>query len=109
MLILPPGHAEALRTPRHIGGRERWVVGTMVAVVAALAVVLVISLGSKGHHTGNGCIATTLPYAFGGQDVYECGPAARRMCAAVDTPAGYGQQAGRLIATECRKLGLHVG
>jgi hypothetical protein len=109
MLILPPGHAKAIRTPRRMGLREKWVVGSMIGLLAALAVLLVISFGSKGHHTGNGCIATTLPYAFGGQDVYECGAAAKRMCAAVNTPAGYGQHAGRLIAIECRKVNLPVG
>jgi hypothetical protein len=109
MLILPPGHAKAIRTPRQMGAREKWIVGAMGGLLAALVVLLVISLGSKDHHTGNGCIATTLSYAFGGQNIYECGPAAKRMCAAVDTPAGYGQQAGRLIAIECRKLGLPVG
>jgi hypothetical protein len=109
MLILPPGHAEAIRTPLRLGTREKWVVSAMAAVVAALAIVLVISLGSKGHHTGNGCIDATLPYAFGGQEIYRCGAAARRACAAIDTPAGFGQEAGKLLAVECRKVNLPVG
>jgi hypothetical protein len=109
VLILPPGHAESIRRPLRVGRRERWAVGSMLVVIAALAVVLAISLGSKGHHTGDGCIDATLPYAFGGQEIYRCGPAAKRECAAVNTPQGFSHEAGRLIAIECRKIGLPVG
>lgn len=81
----------------------------MAVIVAAVAVVLAISLGSSGRHTGDGCIDATLPYAFGGQEIYRCGAAARHECAAATTPGGFNQEAGRLIAIECRKIGLPVG
>jgi hypothetical protein len=109
MLILPPGHAQSIRRPLRFGRRERWAVGSMVVILAALAVVLVISLGSSGRHTGNGCIDATLPYAFGGQEIYRCGAAAKSECARATTPAGFTHEGGRLIAIQCRKVGLPVG
>jgi hypothetical protein len=109
MLILPPGHAESIRRPLRFGRRERWAVSSMVVVIAALAVVLAISLGSQGHRTGNGCIDATLPYAFGGQEIYRCGDAARSECARATTPRGFTREAGRLIAIQCGKIGLPVG
>jgi hypothetical protein len=109
VLILPPGHSGTVRAPLRLGVRERWAVGAMIAIVAAVVVVLAISIVSKGHHTGNGCIDATLPYAFGGQEIYRCAAAARHECAAANTPSGFTHEAGRLIAIECRKIGLPVG
>src|SRR5438045_9366759 len=59
VLILPPGHAIG----RSLSRRERWMVGGVLGVVAALAVALVISLLSAGPSSGHGCIYATIPGA----------------------------------------------
>jgi len=109
VLILPPGHAQAVAGLRRLTRRERWLVRGILAVVAALAVVLVVALATGGRSTGNGCIDVNIPYSIGGQEVYRCGAAARSVCAAVDTPQGFSGAAGRAVAGECRKVSLPVG
>lgn len=109
MLILPPGHAQTVVVQRRFTKREKWMVGSVLATVAALILVVVISIATAGHTTGNGCVDVNIPYSTGGQEFYECGARARAMCAAVGAPGGYTGAAGRAVATECRKAGLGVG
>ena len=110
MLILPPGHAETLRRPRWpTSTREKWMIGGVLGVVAALVVVLVISFTSSGPSSKSGCIYATLPAATGAQQVHECGAAARSTCASANTPGAFTPQAAQTIAAECRKAGLPVG
>lgn len=94
---------------RRLRRREKWILGFVLSTVAALAVVVVIAVLSAGHSTGNGCVDVNIPYSIGGQEIYRCGSAARKMCRSVGTPGGYTQAAGRAVATECRKAGLPVG
>lgn len=84
-------------------------IGSVLGTLAVLIVAVVVAVASSGHHSGNGCIDVTIPYAFGGQEFYRCGAAARSMCRDVDTPAGFGDAPGRIVATQCRKIGLPVG
>jgi hypothetical protein len=84
-------------------------VGSVLASVAALVVVLVIALASSGHVTSKGCVDVNLPYSTGGQEFYQCGARARAMCAQVGVPGGYAGAAGRAVAVQCRKAGLAVG
>lgn len=109
MLILPPGHAEMLRERRTFSGRERWMIGGVLGVVAALAVVLVISLSTAGRHSGNGCVSVGLTYSTGGQQVFRCGASARALCTTAGVAGGITGSTGRAVATECRKAGLPVG
>ena len=109
MLILPPGHAQTIRVHRRFRTREKWILGSVLATVAALLVAVVISIASAGHTTGNGCIDVTIPYSIGGQEFYHCGSAARAMCREVGAPNGFNEAAGRAVAAECRKVGLPVG
>jgi hypothetical protein len=109
VLILPPGHAHAVAVRRRFTRREKSILGVVLAAVGALIVAVVISLATTGHHTGNGCIDVTIPYAVGGQEFYRCGAAARAMCAEVGVPGGYTDVPGRAIATECRKIRLPIG
>ncbi len=109
MLILPPGHAQTVAVRHRLTLRERWLIGGILAVVAALAVAVVVALATSGHSTGNGCIDVNVPYSIGGQEVYRCGAAAEQVCAAVDTPNGFTGSAGRAVAAECRKVSLPVG
>src|SRR5437660_12869793 len=108
MLILPPGHAQAARLQRRLTRRERWMIGSVLTVVAAVILAVVISISTAGHSTGNGCIDVNIPFVTGGQEIYRCGSAARSTCASVGVPGGYAGEAGRSIAVECRKAGLPV-
>ena len=109
MLILPPGHAQELRTPRRITLRERWVVGAAVAMLAALAVVLVVALSTGEHASGNGCVYVNLPYSTGGASFYQCGSKARATCGSVGQANAFTGPAADAVATQCRKAGLPVG
>jgi hypothetical protein len=84
-------------------------IGTVLGTAAALIVAVVIALATAGHSSANGCIDVTIPYAFGGQEYYRCGPAARSMCMSVGVPGGYSGVAAQAVAGECRKAGLAVG
>jgi hypothetical protein len=109
MLILPPGHAEAVRNPRMMRSREKWLIGGLVGALAALAVAVVIAVTSTGHQSGHGCVDVTIPYSIGGQEFYRCGAAARAMCAQVGVSGGYSGGPARAVATQCRKAGLPIG
>ena len=110
MLILPPGHrTDHTHQMRALAPREKWMLGGVLGVVAALAVVLVISLATAGHKSGHGCISVGLAYSVGGAQVYRCGDSARAMCASVNRPGGSVGATARALATECRKAGLPVG
>jgi hypothetical protein len=82
-------------------------IGGVLAVVAALAVVLVVSLVSTGPRSSHGCIYATVPAATGAEQIHQCGATARATCRSVN--AAYTPQAARTIATQCRKAGLPVG
>jgi hypothetical protein len=109
VLILPPGHADAIAARRSLSSRERWLAGGVLATVVLLAVVLVISLSSGGPSSSRGCIYATIPGDVGAQQVSECGDAARNTCQSVYAPGAYPKQAAATIAAECRKAGLPVG
>ena len=109
MLILPPGHAETLRPRWPTSKREKWMIGGVLGVVAALAVVLVISFVASGPSSKAGCIYATIPAATGAQQLSECGASARATCATAQTPGAFTAQAAKVISAECRKAGLPVG
>jgi hypothetical protein len=109
MLILPPGHAEAVGRPSSIRPREKVMIGGVVGVVAVLAVALVISFATAGHKSGHGCISVGLAYSTGGAQIYRCGASARALCASVNRPGGTFGGAAHSLAVECRKAGLPVG
>jgi hypothetical protein len=104
VLIMPSEQSPVRRLSR----REKWMVGGVLGVVAALAVVLVISFVSSGPSSGHGCIYATIPGAVGAEQVHECGATARHTCGSVNTPGAYTRQAAQTLAAECRKAGLPV-
>jgi hypothetical protein len=109
MLILPPGHAEQVSTHRGLSRREKRLVAGVLAVVVVLALVLVVSIGSGGRSSGNGCIYATIPGPVGAQQVSQCGSQARDTCLTARSPGSFTPQAERVIADQCRKAGLPVG
>jgi hypothetical protein len=109
VLILPPGHAQTLRERRTFSMREKWLFGGVFGLVAALAVVVVISLSTGEPRSAKGCITVGLSYATGGQQVSRCGASARSFCSKAGVPGGITGTAGRAVATQCRKAGLPVG
>lgn len=109
MLILPPGHADAIATRRRLSSREKWMVGGVLGVVVVLAVVLVVSLSSGGPSSTNGCIYATIPGDVGAQQIHQCGTQARDTCSLAEVRGAYTEQAAATIAAECRKAGLPVG
>jgi hypothetical protein len=104
VLIMPSDRVPSYRLSR----REKWMVGGVLGVVAALAVVLVISFVSSGPSSGHGCIYANIPGAVGAEQVHECGANARHTCRSLNAPGAYTRQAARTLAVECRKAGLTV-
>ena len=108
MLILPPGHAQRATRPLHIGRRERWFLGSGGLLLAALAVVLVISLTSHQRTSGHGCIDVSAATATGGSELYRCGAAARALCTQPGRGGSEFVSFQRALADACRKAGLPV-
>lgn len=89
--------------------REKWMVGGVLGVVAALAVVLVISFVAAGPSSGHGCIYANIPGAVGAEQIHQCGATARETCRTVNAPGAYTPQAAHTLSVQCRKAGLAVG
>jgi hypothetical protein len=105
VLIMPSERTPAYR----LSGREKWMVGGVLGVVAALAVVLVLSFVAAGPSSRHGCIYANIPGAVGAEQVHQCGAAARETCRTVNAPGAYTRQAAHTLAVQCRKAGLPVG
>jgi hypothetical protein len=108
-VILPPGHAEQVTAPRGLTRREKRLIGAVLAALAALLLVLVISISSGGPSSGHGCIYATIPGPVGAEQISQCGGQARQTCQSVRAPGSFTAQAERVLETECRKAGLPVG
>jgi hypothetical protein len=109
MMILPPGHAQAISQPRALRPREKAMVGGVLAALVALVIGLLVSLGTADKQSGHGCISVGLAYSTGGAQIYRCGSSARAMCSSVGQPGGTVGAAARSLTTECGKAGLKVG
>jgi hypothetical protein len=108
VLILPPGHAQTLAAPRRFRTRDKWIVGSVLGLVAAFLIGLVISIATSGGTSANGCIDVTLPYVTGGTELKACGTNARSICVSLGQTGSYKGEAARAIKPECRKAGLPV-
>jgi hypothetical protein len=108
MLILPPGHAQRATRPLRIGPRERWFLGAGGVLLTALAVILVISLGSHQRVSGHGCIDVSAATAIGGSELYRCGAAARALCEQSGPAGREFVSFQRALASACRKAGLPI-
>lgn len=108
MLILPPGHAEALRARRGLSNREKWLIGGVLGTLALIAIVLAVSLGTAGPSSARGCVHATVAGPVGAVQINECGAPARSICATVYAPGAYPPSGVQTLAAECRKAGLPV-
>jgi hypothetical protein len=105
MLILPPGHGHATLVRRHFSAREKWIVGSVLALSAALVLVVVISLLSSTSKPARGCLNVDVPGPIGAQEFRQCGSQARQFCASIDTARGLSASVRQEIAAACRKIG----
>ncbi len=108
-MVLPPGHAQALASPRRLSTREKRLITGVLAVVAAIVAILAISIGTAGSSSAHGCIHVTIPGAVGAQPIDQCGAQARATCQTAEQPGAFTAASARAVATECRKAGLPVG
>jgi hypothetical protein len=108
-VVLPLNHAQLTTARREVSRRERWMIGGVLAVVAALAIALVISLAAAGPTSAHGCIYVTIPADTGAQEINQCGENARSTCSSALDPHAFPAQSSRVVAAECRKAGLPVG
>ena len=81
----------------------------MAALSGLIVIAVVVSLAASGPSSGHGCVHATYPGPVGAEQVNECGAGARTLCATLRASSGYGPEALRTIASECRKAGLAVG
>jgi hypothetical protein len=108
VLILPPGHWQSVTAPRQLRPRDKWIIGTVLALLAAGAVALVISFASTSGTSGNGCIDITAAAATGGTELRRCGAEARLLCSSVRANEAGVAGFAALLPEACRKAGLPV-
>lgn len=108
MLILPPGHAQSLRTGGSLSAREKWILRGVIATVVAIAIAVAISLATAGKSSSHGCIYATIPGVVGAQQVDQCGASARETCASARRPGAFTPQAADVVVAACRRAGLPV-
>ena len=109
MLILPPGHAQTIGTARKFTIREKWILGSVLATVAGLALIVVIAIASTEQTSTRNCINVTAPSFIGAEQISGCGAQAREICNAAADQGKYNQALAQTIAAECRKVGIPVG
>ena len=77
--------------------------------MAALLVVLAISLARSGQSSANGCIYLNVAAATGAEQISQCGATARATCSSAHDAGAFTRQAAGAVSTQCRKAGLPVG
>jgi hypothetical protein len=106
VLIIPPGHAESVRSRRALSARDKGMIASVLVVLAVGAVALVISFATAAPDSSGGCIYLTIPAATGSQQIDQCGAQARDTCASARTPGAFTSDAATSIVAACRKAGL---
>jgi hypothetical protein len=109
MMILPPGHAHAVRHRRAFRPRELWMIRGVVGLLGLLAVALVISFATGEGKSGHGCVSVSLAYSTGGDHITRCGEGAKSLCQGVGHSGGITGIPAQTVAAACRKAGLPVG
>ena len=108
MLIIPPGHYQELARPRAIGRREKWMIGSVLGLLAVITVAVVIAFTSVQRQSRNGCIDVSAATVIGGSELYRCGNAARALCTEPGGGSSQNIAFSRALAQACRKAGLPV-
>ncbi|HKB49925.1 MAG TPA: hypothetical protein VKC63_00670 [Solirubrobacterales bacterium] len=101
------GHFQRVNTPlRKLSGREIKVLvaGTVVTVVALLALILATASDSRPA-PAPGCVSTVVAGRVGGEPVNGCGAEARAICA---RSARFDNPRADTIAETCREAGIKV-
>jgi hypothetical protein len=93
-------------SPARLGRRDKWIIGSVLAVTIAGVVALVISLATAGQVSRNGCVHVTAAAATGGTELYRCGAEARALCSSPGAAGASDAALQRALAAECRKAGL---
>lgn len=83
-------------------------IGSVLALTAALAVVLVIAFTASQHTSGHGCIDVSAATVIGGSELYRCGAAARELCTNPGRAGTEFLSFERALAVACRRAGLPV-
>lgn len=83
-------------------------VGSGLALLAALIAVLALSLTSHQRTSGHGCIDVSAATVIGGSELYRCGAAARALCTQPGHAGHEFVSFQRALAAACRKAGLPV-
>ncbi|MGH2871614.1 MAG: hypothetical protein ACRDL5_04025 [Solirubrobacteraceae bacterium] len=84
-------------------------VAGVAGVLAALALVLAVSITVHGSGSRRGCIEFSLAYSTGGDRIQRCGAAARGLCSTLNAAGGLTGQPARVVARACRRARLPVG
>jgi hypothetical protein len=101
------GHFERVNTPlRKLNGREVKVLvaGTVVTVVALLALILATA-GDSRPGPAAGCVSAVVAGRVGGEPVNGCGAEAKAICA---RSANYDNPRARTIEEACDEAGVVV-
>lgn len=108
MLILPPGHEQAAPRRPRLSRRERWLIGSVLGVLAVICVAVIISFTTAKRQSRNGCIDVSAATVIGGSELYRCGQAARDLCSEPGGAHSSNVAFARALADACRKAGLPV-
>lgn len=101
------GHFERVNTPlRKLNGRETKVLvaGTVVTVVALLALILATA-GDSRPGPAPGCVSAVVAGRVGGEPVNGCGAEAQAICA---RSAKFDNPRARTIGEACREAGIEA-
>ena len=108
MLILPPGHELQAPARPALSRRERWLIASVLGLLAVICVVVVIAFTSVQKQSRNGCIDVSAATVIGGSELYRCGQAARELCTEPGGARSPNVAFARALAEACRKAGLPV-
>jgi hypothetical protein len=108
-MILPPGHHEAVTSPRKFARREKWIVGSVVAGLAIFAIAIIISLTGPTQTSAPGCVDVLITGVTGAASLHQCGADARALCLDAGKPSGYTGLTAQEIRAACRRDGFPVG
>ncbi len=108
MMILPSGHYQEVSAPHTIGRREKWIIASVLGLLAVIGVVVIVAFTSVQRQSRNGCIDVSAATVIGGSELYKCGAAARALCTEPGGEHSSNVSFSRALADACRKAGLPV-